>query len=238
VAYPARRFFRHVPGETFGFDRSFAGAEGRRAIGHAFRPRIGLVLDILLVTIGTVALAELGDKTQLLALMLAVRYGRPMPVIAGILVATLANHALAAGAGTLLGGLFDGSVFRWLVGLSFLAMAGWILIPDVMTHSDAQTARWGPFLATTAAFFIVEIGDKTQIATIALAARFESWALVTAGTTVGMMLANVPVVFLGDRVAGRIPARTARIAAACLFAFLGLLTLFGFGPTAGGENAL
>lgn len=218
---------RRLPGETFGFDCSFAGAEGRRADCHAVRPRIGLVLDILFVTIGTVALAEIGDKTQLLTLVLAARYQRPWPVIAGIFVATLANHALAAWAGLLLGDLLTGDVLRWALGLSFLAMAIWVCIPDKPADDGVGKGRWGPFLTTTAAFFIVEIGDKTQIATVALAARFDAWWLVTSGTTIGMMLANVPVVLFGDRIAERVPPALARGAAACLFGIIGLLTLGG-----------
>lgn len=222
---------RHLPGETFGFDRSFAGAEGRRANGHAIRPRIGLVLDILIITTGTVALAEIGDKTQLLALVLAARYRRAAPVIAGILVATLANHALAAWAGALLGGLLTGDVLRWVLGLSFLVMAAWVVVPDGPAVGDTAAGRWGPFLTTTVMFFVIEIGDKTQIATIALAARFDAWVLVTAGTTTGMMLANVPVVLFGDRIAERVPPTLARRLAACLFVLIGLLTLAGSGFT-------
>jgi len=220
---------RHLPGETFGFDRSFAGAEGRRAIGHAIRPRIGFVLDILLVTIGTVALAEIGDKTQLLALVLAARYRRAAPVIAGILIATVANHALAAWAGSMLGGLLTGDVLRWVLGLSFLSMAVWVVVPDKPVAGETAAARWGPFLTTTVLFFLVEIGDKTQVATVALGARFDAWVLVTAGTTIGMMLANVPVVLFGDRVADRVPPAVARGAAAALFALIALLTLAGLG---------
>lgn len=218
---------RRLPGETFGFDCSFAGAEGRRADCHAVRPRIGLVLDILLVSIGTVALAEIGDKTQLLALVLAARFRRPVPVIAGILAATLANHALAAWAGLLVGDVLTGDILRWGLGLSFLVMAIWVLIPDTPTDDGAAAGRWGPFVTTTAIFFVVEIGDKTQIATVMLAARFDAWWLVTTGTTIGMMLANVPVVLFGDRVAKRVPAAMARGAAACVFALIGLLTLSG-----------
>lgn len=218
---------RHLPGETFGFDRSFAGAEGRRAIGHAIRPRIGLVLENFLVSIGTVALAEIGDKTQLLALVLAARYRRAAPVIGGILVATIVNHAFAAWAGAMLGGLLTGDVLRWILGASFLAMAVWVVVPDKPVAGETAPVRWGPFLTTAVLFFVVEIGDKTQVATVALAARFDTWILVTAGTTIGMMLANAPVVLFGDRVADRVPTPLARGAAACLFVLIGLLTLAG-----------
>jgi len=182
-----------------------------------------------------VALAEIGDKTQLLALVLAARYGRPLPIIVGILIATVANHALAAWLGVLAAGWLGAETLRWLLGLSFLAMAGWMLVPDKMADGDAPgKSRLGPFLATLIAFFLVEIGDKTQVATVALSARFNSVLLVTAGTSLGMMIANVPVVLLGGAAAAKIPLRPVRAAAALTFAALGLLALLNLGEVFGG----
>jgi len=174
-----------------------------------------------------VAIAEIGDKTQLLAILLAARFRKPWPILAGILVATLANHALAATAGYFVSGLLDGTWFRVLVGLGFLAMAGWALIPDKL-DDDApapDTGRLGVFMATAVAFFLVEIGDKTQVATVALAARFHDIAMVAAGTTLGMMLANAPAVLLGDAAVKVVPLKWVRLGAAAVFAGLGAWTL-------------
>jgi Ca2+/H+ antiporter, TMEM165/GDT1 family len=178
-----------------------------------------------LVSTGLVALAEIGDKTQLLALMLAARFQRPWPIIAGILIATLTNHAGAGIAGSLLGSLLTGEWLRWGVGLSFLAMAVWALIPDKYEEDRRALSRGGAFVTTTVVFFLAEIGDKTQIATIGLAARFEQLYAVVIGTTLGMMLANVPAVILGDRLAGRLPLQAIRYAAALVFAALGIATI-------------
>jgi len=177
-----------------------------------------------LISTGLVALAEIGDKTQLIALMLSARFQRSWPIIAGILVATLANHAGAGIAGSLLGGFLAGGWLRWGVGLSFLAMAVWALIPDRYEDRRARS-RGGAFVTTIVVFFLAEIGDKTQIATIALAARFEQLYPVVIGTTLGMMLANVPAVILGDRLAGRLPLRAIRYTAALVFAALGIATI-------------
>ena len=182
-------------------------------------------MEAFLVSTGVVAIAEIGDKTQLLAILLAARFKRPSPILAGILAATLANHAVAALAGALIAGLVDGLWFRLAVGVAFIAMAIWALIPD--KEDDAQAAKeakgaWGVFVATTIAFFLVEIGDKTQVATIALAARFEAVATVAAGTTLGMMIANAPAVWLGEKAAAVIPLRTVRIVAALIFLALGI----------------
>jgi len=183
-------------------------------------------MEAFFVSAAVVAIAEIGDKTQLLALMLAARYRKPVPIILGILVATLANHALAAWAGAAAAGWLGAAAMRWIVGILFLAMAGWCLIPD-KAGDGPQTARQaGAFLATLVAFFLVEIGDKTQIATVALAARFNSLIAVTAGTTVGMLLANVPVVLFGDAIAKRLPLNWVRAAAALLFLLLGLAAIF------------
>lgn len=177
-----------------------------------------------LVSTGVVATAEFGDKTQLLAIVLASRFQKPLPIIIGILLATVANHAAAAWLGEWLGSLFTGEVLRWVLGISFLAGAVWILIPDKLEESGsgAKVAAYGAFAATFASFFIAEIGDKTQIATVALAARFEMLIPVVAGTTLGMLIANVPAVYLGNSAAHRIPIAPIRIVAAALFAALGL----------------
>jgi len=181
-------------------------------------------VDAFLVSTAVVALAEFGDKTQLLSLLLAARFRRPLPIICGILLATLANHAAAGLAGRLFGQLLAGAWLRWVLGLSFLAVALWALVPDSIDERDAAP-RSGAFLTTLIAFFLAEIGDKTQIATIALAARFEPFAAVVLGTTLGMMLANIPAVLLGDRMAGRLPVGAIRVAAALVFAALGVATL-------------
>jgi putative Ca2+/H+ antiporter (TMEM165/GDT1 family) len=183
-------------------------------------------LNALLVSTGTVALAEIGDKTQLLALMLAARYRRPWPIVAGIVIATVLNHALAAALGDWLSTLLTPDVLRWIVAGSFIAVALWTLKPDTLDDGDGPAARYGPLVATTIAFFIAEIGDKTQVATILLAARFHEFGMVVAGTTLGMLLANVPVVLLGSRFANRLPLKAARLTAAAVFAVLGLWALF------------
>lgn len=180
-------------------------------------------MHVLMTSIVIVALAEMGDKTQLLAIILAARFGKPVPIIAGIFVATLANHAIAAFAGTALASLLDGPWFRYGVAASFVAMAGWALVPDKADDESGQWHRFGPFVTTCIAFFIVEIGDKTQVATIALGARFMSVAWVTMGTTIGMMIANVPAVYMGQTLVKRVPLRTVRIVVALLFLGLGLL---------------
>jgi putative Ca2+/H+ antiporter (TMEM165/GDT1 family) len=181
--------------------------------------------DAFLVSTLTVAVAEMGDKTQLLAILLAARFRRPWAVIAGILVATLLNHALAAALGTLIGRHVPGETLRWLLAASFFATAIWALIPDKANDSLVSAGRWGAFLATTLAFFLVEMGDKTQIATMALAARFEAPVAVTLGTTAGMMLANAPAVIFADRLLKVLPLALLRIVAAGIFAALGIATL-------------
>jgi len=186
-------------------------------------------LEAFLVSTGVVALAEMGDKTQLLSLVLAARYRRPSPIILGILVATLANHALAAALGAWVTGALGVEVMRWILGLSFLAMAVWALIPDKLEEDYAKKHRLGVFWATTIAFFLVEIGDKTQVATVALAANYASVAWIVAGTTLGMMIANVPAVLLGDRVLRRVPVRLVRLVAASMFAALGAAALLNIG---------
>ena len=187
-------------------------------------------MEAFLVSTGVVALAEIGDKTQLLSLVLAARFRKPLPIIAGILVATLLNHALAGAVGAWITSLLGPTVMRWVLGVSFLAMAIWTLVPDKLEAENAGPAgRFGVFGTTVVAFFLLEMGDKTQIATVALAARFPSLSAVVAGTTVGMMLANVPAVLVGDKAAGRLPIRVIHGIAAVLFAVLGVLTLLGVG---------
>jgi putative Ca2+/H+ antiporter (TMEM165/GDT1 family) len=171
---------------------------------------------------GTVALAEIGDKTQLLALLLAARFRRPWPIVAGILVATLLNHALAAWLGALAAQWLQPSMLRWIVAASFLAVALWTLKPDQLDGEGERLPARGAFVATTLAFFVAEIGDKTQVATVLLAARYSPLWEVVAGTTVGMLLANVPVVALGSRFADRLPLKAARLVAAAVFAALAL----------------
>lgn len=184
-------------------------------------------MDALLVSTAAVAIAEFGDKTQILALMLAARWRRPSPILAGILLATLANHALAATLGTAAADWVGGEALRWVLGLSFLAMGAWMLIPDKVEGEPRMASRFGPFLATLVAFFLVEIGDKTQVATVALAARFDDLLFVTLGTTLGMMLANAPAVLVGGFAAERLPLRAIRAMAALLFALFGVVTLAG-----------
>jgi putative Ca2+/H+ antiporter (TMEM165/GDT1 family) len=182
-------------------------------------------LEAFLVSTGIVALAEMGDKTQLLALLLAARYRKTLPVVAGILAATLANHALAAWLGVEVARALGRDTLRWILGVSFLAMAAWTLIPDKIDSNEAPRGRYGAFLATLVAFFLVEIGDKTQIATVALAAQYNSLAVVVAGTTLGMMIADVPAVYFGERVLRRVPIRIVHRIAAAIFAVLGVLAL-------------
>lgn len=179
-------------------------------------------MQTLLVSTVAVAIAEIGDKTQLLSLLLAARYRRPWPICAGILIATLLNHALAASTGALVAHWLTPQALRWLVAFSFIAVAAWTLIPDELDAADAERgAGQGVLLATTLAFFLAEMADKTQVATVVLAAQYTPLWQVVAGTTVGMLLANVPVVWLGARFADRLPLRAARIGAALLFTALG-----------------
>lgn len=184
-------------------------------------------MDALLVSTGLVALAEIGDKTQLLALVLAARYRKPVPIIAGILLATLLNHTLAGALGAWLASLVQPSTLRWIVGLSFVAMAIWTLIPDKYEEQDASPPRFGVFATTLLAFFVLEMGDKTQIATVALAAKYSSLAAVVAGTTLGMLLANVPAVLLGEVAARKLPMRIVHGIAAGIFLVLGMFVLLG-----------
>ena len=181
------------------------------------------MLEALLVSTAVVALGELGDKTQLLALVLAARVGKPWPIIAGIFVATLVNHAIAGWIGNWVRGVLSADVLRWLLALSFFAVAAWALKPDKLDDDAAPPkSKWGVFGVTVVAFFLAEIGDKTQIATVMLAAKFASLPAVVVGTTLGMLIVNVPTVFIGRAASERIPFRAVRITAAALFAGLGL----------------
>lgn len=185
-------------------------------------------MEAFLISTGVVALAEMGDKTQLLAFLLAARFKRPIPIILGILVATVLNHAAAGLLGNWIASVLDPQWLRWLLGLSFLGMAIWTLIPDKIEEDEAAVAhRLGVFGATVLTFFLAEMGDKTQIATVALAVNFPAIWLVVAGTTAGMMIADVPAVFLGKHFAARVPLRLVHGIAAALFAILGVLVLSG-----------
>ena len=188
-------------------------------------------MEAFLVSTGIVALGEMGDKTQLLALLLAARFRRPVPIIAGILVATLANHALAGWLGGWIAGLMGPQLLRWVIGGSFLAMAVWMMVPDRLDDAEAAGGgqRFGIFGTTVLAFFLVEMGDKTQIATVALAARYPDLLAVVTGTTLGMMLANVPAVLLGDQIAKNLSMTLVHGVAAAIVAVLGGLTLFNVG---------
>ncbi|MBL0418972.1 TMEM165/GDT1 family protein [Ramlibacter sp. AW1] len=187
-------------------------------------------MESLLVSTGVVALAEIGDKTQLLAFILAARFKKPLPIIGGILVATLVNHGLAGALGAWITSALSPDVLRWVLGASFLAMAVWTLIPDEIEEDETRiAARLGVFGATLLTFFLAEMGDKTQVATVAMAAHYAAPVLVVVGTTLGMLIADVPAVFLGDRLAGRIPMRLVHGIAAAIFAVLGIATLLGAG---------
>ena len=190
-------------------------------------------MDAFLTSTALVALAEIGDKTQLLAFLLAAKFRKPVPIIIGILIATLANHGFAGAVGAWVTTLLGPETLRWVLGVSFIAMAIWTLVPDKLDEDDAKLAQLGVFGTTLVAFFLAEMGDKTQIATIALAAQYQSLAMVVAGTTLGMMLANVPAVILGDRIANRIPVRLVHGIAAAIFAVLGVATLLGAGESLG-----
>ena len=188
-------------------------------------------MEAFLVSTGIVALGEMGDKTQLLALLLAAKFRKPVPIIAGILVATLINHAAAGWLGGWIAGLMGPQLLRWVIGGSFLAMALWMLVPDRLDDEEAAGGgqRFGIFGTTVIAFFLAEMGDKTQIATVALAARYPDLPAVVAGTTLGMMLANVPAVLLGDQIAKNLSMPLVHGVAAAIFAVLGVLTLLNVG---------
>jgi Ca2+/H+ antiporter, TMEM165/GDT1 family len=191
-------------------------------------------IESLLVSTGVVALAEIGDKTQLLAFLLAARFRKPIPIVLGILFATLLNHGIAGALGAWITTHVSPGIMRWVLGLSFLAMAGWTLIPDEIEADEKRFAnRLGVFGATFVTFFLAEMGDKTQVATVALAAHYGTPLLVIAGTTLGMLIADVPAVFIGGKLATRIPMKLVHSIAAAIFALLGVMTLLGVGARLG-----
>jgi putative Ca2+/H+ antiporter (TMEM165/GDT1 family) len=191
-------------------------------------------LESLLVSTGVVALAEIGDKTQLLAFILAARFRKPVPIVAGILAATIVNHGLAGALGAWITATVRPEVLRWVLGISFIAMAAWTMIPDEIEEDEAKLAKgMGVFGATLVTFFLAEMGDKTQLATIALAAHYGAPVLVVIGTTLGMLIADVPAVFVGERLAKRIPMKLVHSIAAAIFAALGIATLLGAGKGLG-----
>jgi putative Ca2+/H+ antiporter (TMEM165/GDT1 family) len=190
-------------------------------------------MEAFLISTGIVALAEIGDKTQLLAFILAAKFKRPLPIILGILVATVANHAFAGAVGAWITTVVGPETLRWVLGISFIAMAGWTLIPDKFDENEAKLTRAGVFVTTLVAFFLAEMGDKTQVATIALAAQYHAFFSVVAGTTLGMMIANVPAVLVGDKLAHKLPVRLVHGIAAAIFAILGIATLLGAGESLG-----
>ena len=187
-------------------------------------------MEAFLVSTAIVALAEMGDKTQLLSLVLAARFRKPWPIVLGILVATLANHGLAGAVGSWVTTVMGPDVLPWVLGASFIAMAAWMLIPDKLDDDEGDSApRMGVFVTTVVVFFLAEMGDKTQIATVMLAAQYNAWFAVVAGTTLGMMLANAPVVWFGDAITQRVPLRMVHIISAGIFAVLGVIALSGWG---------
>ncbi|WP_332862698.1 TMEM165/GDT1 family protein [Janthinobacterium svalbardensis] len=190
-------------------------------------------MEAFLISTGIVGLAEIGDKTQLLAFLLAAKFRKPLPIVLAIFVATIANHAFAAAVGAWITSMLGPDVLRWVLGVSFLAMAAWTLIPDKLDEDETKLARYGVFLTTLIAFFMAEMGDKTQVATVALAARYHDIVSVVLGTTFGMMLANVPAVYLGDKIANRVSLRLVHGIAALVFAVLGVATLLGAGAALG-----
>jgi putative Ca2+/H+ antiporter (TMEM165/GDT1 family) len=203
---------------------AFVRGANDRTIGIAYA---ACLIEAFLVSTGIVALAEIGDKTQLLALVLAARYRKPLPIVLAIFVATLANHALAGALGGWLATLVSPQALRWVLGGSFIAMAAWMLIPDKHGDGDAAPPRFGVFLTTLFAFFMLEMGDKTQVATVALAAKYASLVAVVAGTTIGMMIANVPAVLLGEIAAKKLPIRLVHVTTAIVFLVLGVAVLWG-----------
>lgn len=197
-------------------------------------PARGFALEALFISTGVVALAEIGDKTQLLAFILAARFKKPVPIIAGILCATLFNHALAGALGAWITATLSPGTLRWVLGLSFIGMAAWTMIPDEIEEEETRVARrFGVFGATLITFFLAEMGDKTQLATVAMAAHYSTPVLVVIGTTLGMLIADVPAVFVGDKLASKIPMKLVHSIAAAVFLALGVATLLGAGSGLG-----
>ena len=231
-AVPEVRFSDLRLGETIGLG---ADPHGRsRCAANAFASS-GLFIrnppmEAFFVSTAIVAIAEMGDKTQLLALVLAARFRKPWPIVLGILAATLANHALAGAVGAWVTTFMGPQVLRWVLGACFIAMAIWMLIPDKLDEDETATvSRWGVFGTTLVAFFLAEMGDKTQIATVVLAAKYNAYLWVVAGTTLGMMLANAPVVWLGERITRLVPLRIVHMVSAAIFLVLGALALWAPG---------
>ncbi|WVN41183.1 TMEM165/GDT1 family protein [beta proteobacterium MWH-UniP1] len=191
-------------------------------------------MESLFVSTGVVALAEIGDKTQLLAFILAARFKKPLPIILGILLATIVNHGLAGALGAWITATVSPEILRWVLGLSFIGMAIWTLIPDEIEEDETKIAKkFGVFGATLVTFFLAEMGDKTQIATVAMAAHYADAIMVVIGTTLGMLIADVPAVFVGDKLANKIPMKLVHSIAAAIFALLGVATLLGAGSSLG-----
>lgn len=191
-------------------------------------------MESLLVSTGVVALAEIGDKTQLLAFILAARFKKPLPIILGILLATIINHGLAGALGAWITANVTPEILRWVLGVSFIGMAIWTMIPDKIEDEETQIAKkFGVFGATLITFFLAEMGDKTQIATVAMAAHYAAPVMVVIGTTLGMLIADVPAVFIGEKLATKIPMKLVHTIAAAIFALLGVATLLGAGSTFG-----
>lgn len=225
---PWRKRFVFQLGKTF--DRGTSDQAGECVVNRASSGLAMFDMEALLISTGVVALAEIGDKTQLLAFILAARFKKPLPIIAGILCATLVNHGLAGALGAWITAALSPTVLRWVLGLSFIAMAIWTLIPDKIEEEETRVAqRLGVFGATTLTFFLAEMGDKTQIATVMLAAQYQAWFWVVAGTTLGMMIANVPVVWLGERITRLVPIHIVHRVSATVFAALGAAALLGWG---------
>ncbi len=202
--------------------------------GQSTEAGLGIFMESLLVSTGVVALAEIGDKTQLLAFILAARFRRPVPIILGILAATIVNHGLAGALGAWITTTVSPEILRWILGLSFIGMAIWTMIPDKIEEEEARIAKkFGVFGATLITFFLAEMGDKTQIATVAMAAHYAAPLMVVIGTTLGMLIADVPAVFVGDKLASRIPMKLVHSIAAAIFALLGVATLLGAGSKLG-----
>ena len=185
-------------------------------------------MEAFLISTSIVALAEMGDKTQLLSLVLAARFRKPLPIVLGILVAPIVNHALAGAVGAWITSYLGENALQWILGISFIAMAVWMLIPDKLDEDEVSShSKWGVFGTTVVAFFLAEMGDKTQIATVMLAAKYVGYYVwVVAGTTLGMMLANAPVVWLGDKIVKKVPIRTVHMISAVIFLVLGLIAIY------------
>ena len=207
---------------------------GEALWSFVFKPALEQFMEALFISTGVVALAEIGDKTQLLAFLLAARFKKPLPIILGILCATIVNHSLAGALGVWITMSVPPEILRWILGLSFIGMAIWTMIPDKIEEEEVHVARkFGVFGATLMTFFLAEMGDKTQIATVAMAAHYTSSLAVVTGTTLGMLLADVPAVFVGDKLASKIPMKLVRSIAAAVFALLGMATLLGVGAKLG-----